>query len=110
MHHILTPMCHILRFFPNCCEEGQRHRSALQNNNNQNNNNQNNAHNLTLVVMTVGGASGCFAQYSQRIAALVVSTPLFVVYLLSMICFHGIFFEVFTLLHDFPSHVLGLRL
>ena len=35
MHHILSPMCHILKFCPNCCEEGQRHISDLQNKKNE---------------------------------------------------------------------------
>lgn len=53
--------------------------------------------------MMVGGASGWFSGYLLGISAPLASPSLSKVCILSGICFHRVFFEVFTVLHYFSA-------
>lgn len=101
MHHVLTSKCHKLGCVQNGCEEGRIQISALQNKIRK----KNSKHHA----LRPSADDRRRASPGLLIGSL-VSTPLFIVYLLSVVRFHRVLFEVVALLHDFSGHFLCLRM
>lgn len=101
MHHVLTSKCHILGCVQTVVKRAEYryllYKQIIKR-----------TQKITRFdprLMTVEKASPGLVKRSAGI-----STPLFIVYLLSLVCFHRVLFEVVTLLHHFSGHILGLRM